>query len=97
MRAARHLKSLHKYSQCCCFSTHQNCKQQQTNASKIYKSKKAVQKLSSPTQQQSVNKLRNVGMIAHIDAGKTTTTEQCLYYSGITDDIGRVDEGKLLL
>ena len=36
---------------------------------------------------------RNVGIIAHIDAGKTTTTERMLYYSGHTKRIGNVDEG----
>jgi len=36
---------------------------------------------------------RNVGIIAHIDAGKTTTTERMLYYSGYTRRIGDVDDG----
>ncbi|CAR22430.1 mitochondrial elongation factor MEF2 [Lachancea thermotolerans CBS 6340] len=40
-----------------------------------------------------VTKLRNIGIIAHIDAGKTTTTERMLYFSGKTKRIGNVDEG----
>ncbi|HRF49268.1 MAG TPA: elongation factor G [Anaerolineales bacterium] len=40
-----------------------------------------------------LNKVRNIGIIAHIDAGKTTTTERVLYYTGKTHRIGSVDEG----
>lgn len=40
-----------------------------------------------------IDKIRNIGIIAHIDAGKTTTTERMLYYSGLTSRIGNVDEG----
>ena len=41
----------------------------------------------------SLDKTRNIGIMAHIDAGKTTTTERILYYTGITYKLGEVHEG----
>lgn len=44
-----------------------------------------------------IDKVRNIGIMAHIDAGKTTTTERILYYTGITYKIGEVDEGTAVM
>ncbi|MBV8758697.1 MAG: elongation factor G [Deltaproteobacteria bacterium] len=40
-----------------------------------------------------LDRTRNIGIIAHVDAGKTTTTERILFYSGATSRIGEVDDG----
>ena len=44
-----------------------------------------------------LNQLRNIGIMAHIDAGKTTLTERILYYTGKTYKIGEVHDGSAVM
>jgi len=45
----------------------------------------------------SIDRYRNIGIMAHIDAGKTTTTERVLYYTGVSHKIGEVHEGAAVM
>ena len=40
-----------------------------------------------------LSRYRNIGIVAHVDAGKTTTTERVLFYTGVSHKIGEVHDG----
>jgi len=44
-----------------------------------------------------IQRIRNIGIVAHIDAGKTTTSERILFFTGLTHKIGEVHDGQAVM
>jgi elongation factor G len=56
-----------------------------------------VRRMKTMSQVSLIHMTRNIGIMAHIDAGKTTTTERILYYTGVTYKMGEVHEGTAVM
>jgi elongation factor G len=61
--------------------------------SAVLEKEKTATSPNSPKREYTLERTRNIGIAAHIDAGKTTTTERILFYTGLIHKIGDVDDG----